>query len=265
METILQLIKYSEYKWSICEDLKVIGLLLGMQMGYTKHQCFLCQWDSRDDSHHYNQKEWPARKEFVPGRFNVQLAPLVDPQKIYLPPLHIKLGLFKNFVKAMDSTGNGISYLRQKFPSKSEVKVKAVVFIGPEIRNLICDKKFDANLNSKEKAGWDQFCLIVKNFLGNYKSPNYVQMVTNFLQGYQELGAGMSLKIHFLHSYLDFSSSNMGDNSDEHGERFHKEIKDMEHRYQGKVIEHIMADYCWFLQNESDIEHTRKSNRQKFV
>ena len=25
METILQLIKYSEYKWSICGDVKVIG------------------------------------------------------------------------------------------------------------------------------------------------------------------------------------------------------------------------------------------------
>ena len=55
-----------------------------MQMGFTKHQSFLCQWGSRDVSRHYNQKEWPARKEFVPGRFNVQHVPLVDPQKIYL-------------------------------------------------------------------------------------------------------------------------------------------------------------------------------------
>ena len=77
----------------------------------------------------------------------------------------------------MDSTGNGILYLRQKFPSKSEAKLKAGVFIGPEIRNLMGDKKFEANLHSKEKAGWDQFCF-VKNFLGNYKSPDYVQMVT---------------------------------------------------------------------------------------
>ena len=172
-----------------------------MQMGYTKHQFFLCQWDSRDDSRHYNQKEWPARKEFVPGRFIVQHVPLIDPQKIYLPPLHIKLGLFKNFVKAMDSTGNGILYLRQKFPSKNEAKVKAGVFIGPEIRKLMGDKKFDANLNLKEKAEWDQFCLIVKNFLGNYKSPICVQMVTNFLQAYQEFGARMLLKILFLHSH----------------------------------------------------------------
>ena len=57
----------------------------------------------------------------------------------------------------------------------------------------------------------------------------------------------------------------MGDISDEHGERFHQEIKEMENRYQGKVSEHMMADYCWFLPNESDTEHKRKSKRQKFV
>ena len=83
--------------------------------------------------------------------------------------------------------------------------MKAGVFIGPEIRKVTGDKKFDAKLNSIEKAEWDQFCLIMKNFLGNYKSPNYVQMVTNFLQAYQELGARMSLKLHFLYSHLDFS------------------------------------------------------------
>ena len=179
-------------------------------MGYMKHQCFLFQWDSKDDSRHYNQKEWLVRKKFVLGRFNNQHVPLIDPQKIYLPPLHIKLGLFKNFVKAMDSTGNGILYLKQKFLRKSEAKVKAKVFIGPEIRKLTGDKKINANLNLKEKAGWDQFCLIVKNFVGNYKSPNYVQMVANFLQAHQELGARMPLKIHFLHSHLNFFSLKHG-------------------------------------------------------
>ena len=143
--------------------------------------------------------------------------------------------------------------------------MKAGVFIGPEIQKETGDKKFDAKLNSKEKAEWDQFRLIVKNFLGNYKSPNYVQMVTNFLQAYQELGARMSFKLHFLHSHLDFFPSNMKDISGEHGERFHQEIQEMKNHYQGKVTEHMMADYCWFLQNESDTEHKRKSKRQNFV
>lgn len=43
----------------------------------------------------------------------------------------------------------------------------------------------------------------------------------------------MSLKIHFLHSHLDFFPDNLGDLSDEHEERFHLEMKVMERRYTG--------------------------------
>ena len=49
IELVLHLIKYSIYKCNLCRDLKQIGLLLGFQISYTKHQCFLCRWDSRDD------------------------------------------------------------------------------------------------------------------------------------------------------------------------------------------------------------------------
>jgi len=48
-----------------------------------------------------------------------------------------------------------------------------------------------------------------------------------------ETGVNMSLKIHFLHSHLDFFPDNLGDKSDEHGERFHQHMKNMKHRYQG--------------------------------
>ena len=57
----------------------------------------------------------------------------------------------------------------------------------------------------------------------------------------------------------------MGDIRNERGKRFHQEIKEMENRFQGKVTEQMMADYCWFLQNENGTEHKRKSKPQKFV
>ena len=58
MEFLLEAIKYSEYQWILCGDLKVIGLLMGMQAGFTKYCCFLCLWDSRAVSQHYKQKDW---------------------------------------------------------------------------------------------------------------------------------------------------------------------------------------------------------------
>jgi hypothetical protein len=37
LKLVLEKIKYHEHEWQICVDLKVIGLLLGKQSGYTKY------------------------------------------------------------------------------------------------------------------------------------------------------------------------------------------------------------------------------------
>jgi len=65
----------------------------------------------------------------------------------------------------------------------------------------------------------------------------------------------MSLKMHFLHSHLDFFPENLGEVSDEHEERFHQDIVTMETRYQGKYNPNMMGDYCWFLHRETDVQH----------
>ena len=48
---------------------------------------------------------------------------LVEKNMILLPPLHIKLGLIKNFVKVLDKHGQGFGYMREKFhkPSGSNI------------------------------------------------------------------------------------------------------------------------------------------------
>ena len=37
MKLLLGNIKYDEFKWKLCGDLKVVALLLGMQFGYKKY------------------------------------------------------------------------------------------------------------------------------------------------------------------------------------------------------------------------------------
>ena len=44
---ILKKIKCNEHDWIICNDVKILCILLGKQNGYTKFPCFLCLWDSR--------------------------------------------------------------------------------------------------------------------------------------------------------------------------------------------------------------------------
>lgn len=130
IKILLERIQYEKYKWTVCCDLKVISLLMDLQLGYTKYCCFLCEWDSRNKAEHYNKKEWPKRV-LTPGQKNVVYPSLVSPGKIILPPLHIKLGLFKNFVKAMDKSNAGFCYLKEKFPRVSDAKIKEGIFVGP--------------------------------------------------------------------------------------------------------------------------------------
>jgi len=93
----------------------------------------------------------------MPGEKNVINPPLVLPEKIYLPPLHIKLGLMKNLVKCMDKTGCGFKYVRNKFPNLSDAKIKEGIFMGPQIRELMQDKQFDEELNETERNAWLSF------------------------------------------------------------------------------------------------------------
>lgn len=80
---------------------------------------------------------------------------------------------------------------------------------------------------------------------------------------YISTGVNMSLKIHFLDSHLDFFPDNLGDVSDEHGERFHQEMKSIERRYQGHWDERMMADYIWFLIRETESESNKRQNRSR--
>jgi len=88
---------------------------------------------------------WPKRTSLTPGEKNVVNPPLILPEKIFLPPLHIKLGLVGNFVKGMEKTGRGLEYVRNNFPNVSDAKIKEVIFIGPRYQGT------DARQNSSMK------------------------------------------------------------------------------------------------------------------
>ena len=83
---------------------------------------------------------------------------------------------------------------------------------------------------------------------------------------FEALGCCISLKVHFLRAHLDRFPQNLGDVSEEHGERFHQDIKCMETRYQDRWDVSMMADYCWCLKRDSmSSEVARKTKRRKFM
>ena len=88
------------------------------------------------------------------GENNVINKLSVDRDSILLPPLHIRLGLIKQFVEALDKNGDCFRYIRSRFPYTSYGKVRAGIFDGPRIRTLIRDPAFVLHMTVVESAAW---------------------------------------------------------------------------------------------------------------
>lgn len=125
---LLTKINYDKYRWKLCGDLKVVAIVSSLQQGYTKHMCFLCDWDTRRTGLHYYRKHWNPRTDHQIGALNVIKEPLVFRQDILLTPLHIKLGVMKNFVKSLDKSGEAFRNLVKKFPGISVAKIKEGIY-----------------------------------------------------------------------------------------------------------------------------------------
>jgi hypothetical protein len=121
MKLLFEKIQCEKYKWNNCGHLNVSVVLLG----HLKFCCLLWEWESTDTS-----KKWPKQASLIPGQKNVVNIPLIKPEKVNLPLLHIK---------AMDQNGAGFAYFKNKFPSISDAKIKEGVFLWPKIRELIWD------------------------------------------------------------------------------------------------------------------------------
>lgn len=80
------------------------------------------------------------------------------------------------------------------------------------------------------------------------------------LKNFKEVGC-LNLKIHFLHSYIDYFPENLRNFSEEQGERFHQDLKDVEKRYQDIWDENMMANYCWSLKRDTN-RHIKKNYSQ---
>lgn len=236
---------YKIYKWYICGDLKVIAILMCLQKSCSKLCFFLCEWDSLARSVRYSKKNWPLCKLQTPGTKNLAHQFLVDRCKELRPPVHIKLGLMKNFVKVPSRNGHAFSSLCEKFPRLSTETIKAGVFIDPQIRQLFRNLQLDLALSDDEKAAWIAFRHVATGFLGNVKFANIRKHVDDLIACYEKLGCNVSVKMHFLHSRLVSFSVECGAVSDEHDYRFHQDISSMEKRCKDTWNAAMIADYCW--------------------
>ena len=147
MELLLEAIKYSEYQWILCGDLKVIGLLWVCNRASQSTDVFSDSGIVELYPSITSRKTGGLEALFFSGEHSLKENPLVDMNKVLLPPLHIKLGLMKNFVKALHKNGAAFQHLSTVFPGLSAAKLKEGIFVGPQIREVLKDTDFEELLN----------------------------------------------------------------------------------------------------------------------
>lgn len=123
MKDIIEKVEYKKHNWRVCCDLKVTAMLCGLQAGWTKRPCFICEWDSRYKEQ-YTRNDWSYREASVHRTANVINPGLVPKGKILLPPLHVKLGIVMSFIKTVVKNTVVYERLKLEFPQLSEKKIK---------------------------------------------------------------------------------------------------------------------------------------------
>lgn len=227
VQQVFELINYSKYQWKVSCDFKLIAVISGMKPGFCKYQCYLCNFQPRLTQLHFTNHRWTSattENTFI-GERSIVKPPLVPPENIILPDLHIRLGICTQIIKAMDKKKNGYKYLSIKFPRLSAEKIEAGILNGPQIKALFRDNKFWSSLESTELSAWKCFDDVCSNFLGNNRSSNYRAKVNSLLLALKTLGASESLKVHILESHLDKFSEHIGAVSDQMGEQYHQVVK----------------------------------------
>ena len=113
--------------------------------------------------------------------------PLVELSKILLLSTHLKLGLMKNFVKAMNQEEAAFTYEKSS-PRLSEAKVFSLVH---KYETLSRTNPLTSSFKVMKRHLGTVFKFVVKGFLGNRSAQNYEELVNNFLQSYRKLGCNM--------------------------------------------------------------------------
>ena len=150
------------------------------------HRFFLCLWNRREIEKHYTVKDWPFRTRLCSRNTYVQNAPLVKPEKAFLPPLHTNLWLiWRTLLKVVA--------ISLPLPSQLSFRISAMPKLNAGSASVhklekLCSKRISQRnwIPLTELAAWKSFKSIVSSLL-NMKDDNYPGIIQSLLQNYQKL------------------------------------------------------------------------------
>lgn len=139
---LLRCINYNQHQWQLCGDLMVVALLLGLQTGYTKYCCFLCERDSRatDWKIGHSNSHWSL------GGKVFSIHHLLNQGRFCYHSYTSNWVWWRTLSRPWTKTQAAFKYHCGKPPRLSEAKTKEGVFVGPQNRELLFDDVLDHGL-----------------------------------------------------------------------------------------------------------------------
>ena len=113
-------------------------------------------------------------------------------------------------------------------------------------------------MNETEKESLESFADMIHDFFENRKNIDYKNIVGRMLTAYKAHSCNITLKIHFLHSHLDYFPRNLGVYAEQERERFHDDLKN-----DGKTLPRKIECPCdsWMLKRKN--RNTGRCKRSK--
>ena len=107
--------------------------------------------------------------------------------------------------------------MRGMFSKLSEAKEAALVFVGLQVRRMLSSEPLWRTVKLVEEWAWNASKNAVRGFLGNIRTDNYEDLISELVESYRSMGWKMSLKLHYLHSHIEFFLPNLGAVSGQQG------------------------------------------------
>lgn len=158
----------------------------------------------------------------------------------------------KKFIKALNRESKGFAFSPSKVSMKktcSNLKqVYLLVLKQGNSPGLLVLMMHWILLNS----AWMSLKPTIANFLGNHRNSQYRKVVYDLMKNFRQLGARMSVKMHFLRSHLNYYifQKNVETSVENRVSAFSK--ISVLWRNPIKVYENVnfLADYCWCLKRD---------------
>jgi len=109
--------------------------------------------------------------------------------------------------------------LCEKFPALNIEKLRAGILWFSDT-TFDTEQIFSTYHDNPRKNTWRSLTAVVENFLGYFKALNYCDLSKQLLNSYEQLGCNVSVKVHFLHSYVNYFPENVEAMIEEQGESF---------------------------------------------